>query len=276
VSIFAQGTADTAYNSWKYVPTGTSGTLTLTASTESGNPLPAGTYEVRYYLNDGFTRAATGNTVTVGSFSDTIAPSIPTGLTATSVSSSQINLSWNVSSDNVGVTGYKVYRSGTQIATVAGTSYQQTGLSPSTTYTYTVAAYDAAGNMSAQSASASATTPSSQFVTSLTLVNADTDRDIQTLNNGATLNLAALPTRKLNIRANTSPSLVGSVKFGYDSNASYGIESVAPYAFAGDSSGNYYAWTPTIGSHTITVTPYTGSNAMGAAGTPLRVSFTVR
>ena len=91
--------------------------------------------------------------------SDTTAPSVPTGLTATAVSSSQINLSWNASTDNVGVTGYRVYRGGTQIATITGTSYQNTGLTAATTYSYTVAAYDAAGNVSAQSSSVSATTP---------------------------------------------------------------------------------------------------------------------
>ncbi len=90
---------------------------------------------------------------------DTTPPSVPTNLTATAVSTSQINLSWTASTDNVGVTGYKVYRGGTQIATVtSGTIYQNTGLSPNTTYSYTVAAYDAAGNTSAQSAVASATT----------------------------------------------------------------------------------------------------------------------
>ena len=92
--------------------------------------------------------------------SDTIAPSIPTGLTATVVSSSQINLSWTASTDNVGVTGYKVFRNGTQIATVTTTSYSDTGLTPSTTYSYTVSAYDAVPNNSTQSASVSATTQS--------------------------------------------------------------------------------------------------------------------
>src|SRR6266480_3426955 len=90
---------------------------------------------------------------------DTTPPSVPTGLTASAVSSSQINLSWTASSDNVGVSGYRVHRNGTQIATTAATSFANTGLSPSTTYSYTVAAYDAAGNLSAQSSSASATTP---------------------------------------------------------------------------------------------------------------------
>jgi chitodextrinase len=89
---------------------------------------------------------------------DTTAPSIPTNLAATAVSTAQINLSWTVSTDSVGVTGYRVYRGGTQIATSATNSYSDTGLSASTTYTYTVATYDAAGNVSNQSGSASATT----------------------------------------------------------------------------------------------------------------------
>ncbi|MBI2100713.1 MAG: right-handed parallel beta-helix repeat-containing protein [Candidatus Vogelbacteria bacterium] len=90
---------------------------------------------------------------------DTTPPTVPTGLTATAISSTQINLSWTASTDNVGVTGYRVFRNGAPLTTVAGTSYQNTGLSPATTYTYTVEAYDAAGNNSAQSAPVSATTP---------------------------------------------------------------------------------------------------------------------
>src|SRR5882762_5737862 len=90
---------------------------------------------------------------------DTTAPSVPGGLTAAAASSSQINLSWSASSDNVGVTGYRVYRAGTLLATLgAVTTYQNTGLTPSTSFSYTVQALDAAGNPSAQSASASATT----------------------------------------------------------------------------------------------------------------------
>lgn len=92
------------------------------------------------------------------SSSDTQAPTTPAGLTAVAVSSSQINLTWSASTDNVGVAGYRVYRNGSLITTTSSTSYSNTGLSPSTTYSYTVAAYDAAGNASAQSAPASATT----------------------------------------------------------------------------------------------------------------------
>ena len=89
---------------------------------------------------------------------DTAAPSIPTGLTATAISSSQINLSWTASTDNVAVTGYQVLRGGIVIATVATTSYSDTGLTAGTNYVYTVKAVDAAGNVSAASGSANATT----------------------------------------------------------------------------------------------------------------------
>ena len=63
------------------------------------------------------------------------------------------------------MTGYKVFRNGTQLTTVTGTTYQNTGLAASTAYSYTVAAYDAAGNTSAQSTSVSATTQAAVVVT---------------------------------------------------------------------------------------------------------------
>ncbi len=110
---------------------------------------------------------SSGITVTVSNAADTQAPSTPTNLTATAVSSSQINLSWTASTDNVGVTGYRVERcqgSGcsnfTQIATPSGTSYSDTGLSASTAYSYRIRATDAAGNLSSYSSTASATTSS--------------------------------------------------------------------------------------------------------------------
>lgn len=113
---------------------------------------------------DGYDVAFSGQagslTVTGGAPPDTIAPTIPTGLSATAQSSSAINISWNASTDNVGVTGYRIYRGGAQVGTSAANSYSDTGLSASTAYTYTVSAYDSAGNVSAQSASAGATTQS--------------------------------------------------------------------------------------------------------------------
>jgi hypothetical protein len=90
--------------------------------------------------------------------SDTQSPTVPADLSATAASSSQINVSWKASTDNVGVAGYRIYRNGGLIATTPSTSYSNTGLSSSTSYSYTIAAYDAAGNVSPMSASASATT----------------------------------------------------------------------------------------------------------------------
>ncbi|WNG49230.1 fibronectin type III domain-containing protein [Archangium minus] len=89
---------------------------------------------------------------------DTQAPSTPASLTATAVSSSQINLSWSASTDNVGVSGYDVYRNGVLVGSSPSTSYSDTGLTASTVYSYTVRAKDAAGNTSAASNAASATT----------------------------------------------------------------------------------------------------------------------
>jgi hypothetical protein len=75
-------------------------------------------------------------------------------------SPTSILVSWTASTDNVGVTGYKIYRNGSQIDTTASTSYTNTGLSGSTSYSYKVSAYDAAGNNSGQSSpSAVAMTP---------------------------------------------------------------------------------------------------------------------
>ncbi len=90
--------------------------------------------------------------------SDTTAPNAPTQLTVTGKTSSSVSLSWMAASDNVGVTGYDVYRGTSRVATVTGTTYNDTGLSASTAYSYTVRARDAAGNVSAASAAVSTTT----------------------------------------------------------------------------------------------------------------------
>ena len=89
---------------------------------------------------------------------DSQPPSVPANLSATPVSSSQINLNWTASTDNVGVTGYDIYRSGVKVGTSGSNSYSDSNLSPGTAYTYTVSAFDAAGNNSSQSAPASAAT----------------------------------------------------------------------------------------------------------------------
>lgn len=89
---------------------------------------------------------------------DTQSPTVPTNLTATAVSSGQINLNWFSSIDNVGVSNYVIYRNSAPLATSSTTNYADTSCSPSTTYTYQVSAMDAARNESARSAAAQATT----------------------------------------------------------------------------------------------------------------------
>ncbi len=117
-----------------------------------------------------------------------------------------------------------------------------------------------------------------QAVASLTLINADTDQPISgydPLPSDTTLDLATLPTRNLNIRANTSPTTVGSVRFGLDGNGAYSTETAPPYALARDTSGDFWPWTLSVGSHSVTATPYSGAGGTGTAGKALTIGFSV-
>lgn len=100
---------------------------------------------------------------------DSTAPSVPQNVTATAASSSQINVSWNASTDTggSGLQGYRIYRNGSNqaLTSTASTSYSDTGLTASTQYTYRVTAYDNQGNESALSSQASATTAGTGSVT---------------------------------------------------------------------------------------------------------------
>lgn len=89
---------------------------------------------------------------------DRIAPTAPTNLVATA-GDAQVSLSWGASTDNVGVTGYRVYRGGVQIATTTAAvrTYTNTGLTNGTSYSYTIRAVDAANNVSVNSNTATAT-----------------------------------------------------------------------------------------------------------------------
>jgi hypothetical protein len=89
---------------------------------------------------------------------DTTPPSTPANLAASATGANTVALSWSAATDNVGVTGYDIRRNGVQVATAPGTGYVDAGLTSGTTYTYSVVARDAAGNASAASSPASATT----------------------------------------------------------------------------------------------------------------------
>jgi len=90
---------------------------------------------------------------------DVTAPSVPTRLIATAVSSGEIDLAWSNSTDDVGVVSYPIYVDGVSIGKALGNGAPLFGFSPSTNYQFSVSACDVAGNCSAQSAAATATTP---------------------------------------------------------------------------------------------------------------------
>jgi YVTN family beta-propeller protein len=100
------------------------------------------------------------NITTPSDVIDNTPPTTPTNLAATVIGPTQINLTWWASTDDVGVIGYKVYQNGSEIANTNVTNYANIGLSASTPYTYTVIAYDQAGNPSPESSPVSATTSS--------------------------------------------------------------------------------------------------------------------
>lgn len=89
---------------------------------------------------------------------DTIAPTAPSNLAASSITTSGFSVSWNASTDNVGVVGYEVFVNGASKGTTTTTSFALSGLNASTTYSVTATAKDAAGNVSAQSSTLSVTT----------------------------------------------------------------------------------------------------------------------
>ena len=140
-------------------------TVTGTSFTHSG--LTAGTtYNYRVSAFDAVPNhsAWTAAISAKAAVADTQAPSVPSGLTATPVSGSQIKLAWNASTDNVGVTGYYVYLNDAPLTTTTGTSFTHSGLTAGTTYNYRVSAFDAVPNHSAWTAtpvSAKTTTTSS-------------------------------------------------------------------------------------------------------------------
>ncbi|WP_017593607.1 glycosyl hydrolase family 18 protein [Nocardiopsis potens] len=137
-----------------------------------GAPVPAGgTYQIGF----NGTRASAGTktepvSCTVngapcaGGQADTEAPTAPTGLASTGTTSSTVALSWKASTDDTGVAGYEVVSGGQPVRTVIGTGTETTvsGLKADTEYTFTVRAFDAAGNRSAESGSVTARTAKSE------------------------------------------------------------------------------------------------------------------
>ena len=165
-----QAGANTAADTRFRIVRGNVTTATVSGTTYTDNGVVAGT-KYNYYVvavdKNGNTSTLPANPVTVTTptppAKDTQAPTKPTKLVASVAGTSQINLSWQASTDNVGIKSYDVYRAektgtASKVATVTGTSFGNSGLKANTAYTYHVVARDAAGNSSVASDKASATT----------------------------------------------------------------------------------------------------------------------
>lgn len=142
-------------------------------------PLAGATYTVRAHDLVG-NQSGDSAPASVGSGTDSAPPSAPGNLTATTTGPTSVRLAWTASTDNVGVTGYDIYRNatGTPLASVAGTvtSYVDNTVAPGTSYSYTVRARDAAGNATTSTA-APVTTPAAGGGGSTTLASDDVTLD---------------------------------------------------------------------------------------------------
>ena len=197
---------------------------------------------------------STSLSVTTASAADATPPSTPAGLTGAGVGSTGANLSWNASTDNVGVTGYIVRRNGVQVATPATTSYADTGLSAATTYSYTVAARDAAGNVSPNSASVSVTTASA----------ADTTPP----STPAGLTGAAVGSTGANLSWNASTDNVGVTGYIVRRNgAQVATPAATSYADTGLSAGTTYSYTVAARDAAGNVSPNSTSASVTTADT---------
>jgi chitodextrinase len=106
------------------------------------------------------------NTINITTDAPDTTPPLPPILSASVTTSTSTNLSWSGATDNVAVTGYDVYRGASLIGTVSTTSFGVTGLVPFTTYSFTVRAKDAAGNISIASNVVTITTTEFTYCTS--------------------------------------------------------------------------------------------------------------
>lgn len=156
----------TGYEIWRedsrgWTEIGTTDGATL-SFTDTG--LNAGTtYGYKLYARDAadnWSGVSSILTADTSASTDTGKPSVPTSLTKTGSTANSISISWTASADNVGVTGYEVFRGTTSVGTTNGStlSFSDTGLAAGTSYSYQVRARDAAGNWSAKSSALAAST----------------------------------------------------------------------------------------------------------------------
>jgi chitodextrinase len=141
------------YNVYRGSTMITSSTSAFTGTSITDSVAP-GSYSYTVNAYDGAGNiSARSAPAAVTVFADTIAPSTPTGLVVQQTGANVLTLAWASSTDAYGVAGYQVFRNGVWLASSTTNSYQDTGVSTDTSYSYMVTAYDAAGNISPQSPS---------------------------------------------------------------------------------------------------------------------------
>jgi chitodextrinase len=239
-------------------------TDTFTAPSASTLPLYVGRYyaggygwsgsvdDVRLY-NRALTATEVSTIYTSASSPDTNPPTTPGNVTATPVSSSQINVAWSASTDNVGVIGYKVFRNGSLAgSTTTALAYFDTGLAASTTYSYTVEAYDAAGNVSTPSPPVTATTLTADTTPPSVSITAPTAN--------------ATVSGTIPVSANATDNVaVASVQFQLDGANLGALLSSAPYTISWNTA------TATNTNHTLTAIA-TDTSGNSATSTPITVT----
>jgi beta-glucanase (GH16 family) len=174
-------------------------------------------------------------------------PTVPASLTAKAVSASQVNLSWSASSDPAGVAGYSVYRNGVLLSTSPTTSYTDSTVHPGSPYSYTVSAYDASGNASAQSAPATVTTPPVYVAPVLSLT-------------GTPASLSNDPTATVTFSATNTSDPTGSLGYDCSLNGAAPTSCTSPEAYSSLADGQYsFAVTATDTSDGLTSSPQSSS-----------------
>lgn len=240
-----------------------------------------GTYVLQLTANDGQLSGSSSVTIHVTSAVVNVSPTVEAGANQSVVLPNSVSLSGTASDD--GLPSSTLTSTWTKVSGPGNVAFGNAAqLSTSATFssagTYVLRLTVSDGELSStDEVTITASTPVGPAVLSLTLINANNEQPIpgfEAIQPGSVINLALLPTTNLNVRANVSGN-VGSVRFGLDSNANHLLESSAPYALFGDSSGNYHAGSFAIGNHTITATPYPNSNGNGTPGLALTVPFTV-
>lgn len=142
------------------------GTSTTTSYVDS-NLTPQTSYEYTIKAKDAANHlsSASESLIVATLESDSVPPTAPANVISSSKTSSSITLTWDVATDNYGVAGYEIYRNGVKVGTSNTTSFEDRNLEPSTEYTYTVKAFDAAANLSVASIALKVNTDSGNVVT---------------------------------------------------------------------------------------------------------------